>query len=160
MHCSNQTQHSSTTVQYVFKGDILLFYSFSFKRPVSKPSDTTEPLFFPCRLLYVKGIYFGFISRTFSRFDISMWPGIFSTSYASQVSKFGNMVEVRVGRRTQHLSVFTRMLDKDSSWGYDNGLKSMVTTLLQFGITGEHMNFYEPCLFSSGCHFLDTIYHF
>ena len=34
------------------------------------------------------------------------------------------------------MSVFTRMLDKDSSWGYENGLKSMVTTLLQFGITG------------------------
>ena len=44
--------------------------------------------------------------------------------------------QVRTGRRTQHLPVFTRMLDKFSTWGYDNGLKSMVTTLLQFGITG------------------------
>jgi hypothetical protein len=26
--------------------------------------------------------------------------------------------------------------DKSSTWGYDNGLKSMVTTLLQFGIVG------------------------
>ena len=46
------------------------------------------------------------------------------------------MPQVRTGRRTQHLPVFTRMLDKFSTWGYDNGLKSMVTTLLQFGITG------------------------
>ena len=26
--------------------------------------------------------------------------------------------------------------DKSSTWGYDNGLKSMVTTLLQFGLVG------------------------
>ena len=29
------------------------------------------------------------------------------------------------------------MLDKFSTWGYDNGLKSMVTTLLQFGLVGS-----------------------
>jgi hypothetical protein len=31
---------------------------------------------------------------------------------------------------------FTFLIDKSSTWGYDNGLKSMVTTLLQFGIVG------------------------
>jgi len=44
--------------------------------------------------------------------------------------------KVRTGRHSQQLPVFTRMLDKDSVWGYDNGLKSMVTTLLQFGTVG------------------------
>ena len=71
------------------------------------------------------------------KYPVSTWPAVFSTSYVSTVAQFGKMVEVRTGRRTQHLAVFTRMLDKDSSWGYDNGLKSMVTTLLQFGITGS-----------------------
>jgi len=28
------------------------------------------------------------------------------------------------------------MLDKDSNWGYDNGLKAMIPTLLHFGIIG------------------------
>jgi hypothetical protein len=36
-----------------------------------------------------------------------------------------------------HAEVFLIFLaDKSSTWGYDNGLKSMVTTLLQFGIVG------------------------
>ena len=28
------------------------------------------------------------------------------------------------------------MLDKDSKWGYDNGLQSLIPTLLHFGIVG------------------------
>jgi len=28
------------------------------------------------------------------------------------------------------------MLDKDSVWGYDNGLKTLIPTLLHFGILG------------------------
>lgn len=46
------------------------------------------------------------------------------------------MIELRVGRHSQHIPRFVRMLDKFSVWGYENGLKSMVTTLLQFGIVG------------------------
>ena len=69
-------------------------------------------------------------------YPVSSWPGVFSTAYVSTVAQFGGLVEVRTGRRTQHLPIFVRMLDKFSSWGYDNGLKSMVTTLLQFGMVG------------------------
>jgi len=32
--------------------------------------------------------------------------------------------------------IFTRMLDKDSRWGYNNGLRSLIPTLLHFGILG------------------------
>ena len=56
--------------------------------------------------------------------------------YVEHVAKYGGMVEVRTARHTQHLPIFVRMLDKNSRWGYDNGLKSMVTTLLQFSMTG------------------------
>merc|ERR1719219_1193636 len=69
-------------------------------------------------------------------YPLNTWPAVFSTAYVTTVSQFGGMVEVRTGRRTQHLPIFVRMLDKFSSWGYDNGLKSMVTTLLQFGMVG------------------------
>ena len=69
-------------------------------------------------------------------YPVSSWPGVFSTAYVSTVAQFGGLVEVRTGRRTQHLPIFVRMLDKFSTWGYDNGLKSMVTTLLQFGMVG------------------------
>ena len=73
-----------------------------------------------------------------TKYPVSTWPGVFSTAYVETVAQFGGMVEVRTGRRSQHLPVFIRMLDKFSSWGYDNGLRSMVTTLLQFGITGQY----------------------
>jgi hypothetical protein len=43
-------------------------------------------------------------------------------------AKFNNMIEVRTGCQTQDLPIFVRMLDKDSRWGFDNGLKSVVTT--------------------------------
>ena len=68
---------------------------------------------------------------------ISTWPGAFSTAYVTATAQFGGLVEVRTGRRSQHLPIFVRMLDKFSTWGYDNGLKSMVTTLLQFGMVGK-----------------------
>ena len=31
------------------------------------------------------------------------------------------------------------MLDKDSHWGYDNGIKTLVTTLLQMTISGNNL---------------------
>ena len=43
-----------------------------------------------------------------SRFPVSAWPAIFSTAYVTALASFGGMVEVRTGRRTQHLPVFTR----------------------------------------------------
>lgn len=68
--------------------------------------------------------------------DTTLWPGIFTTKYAESVANFGNQIEVRVGYKAQHLDIFVRMLDKDSKWGYDNGLKTMVTTLLQMNLAG------------------------
>lgn len=46
------------------------------------------------------------------------------------------MIETRTAHLNQKLPIFIRMLDKDSRWGYNNGLKSMIPTLLQFGIVG------------------------
>ena len=65
------------------------------------------------------------------------WPATFTTSYVKSIaSKFGRMIEVRVGLRTQSLPTWVRMLDKDSRWGFDNGLKTLVTTLLQMSLSG------------------------
>ena len=64
------------------------------------------------------------------------WPAAFTTAYVEAVAKFGKMIEVRVGLRTQSHPIWVRMLDKDSHWGFDNGLKTLVTTLLQMSISG------------------------
>ena len=51
-------------------------------------------------------------------------------------SKLNRMIEVRTGCQTQDLPIFVRMLDKDSRWGFDNGLRSVVTTGLVMSILG------------------------
>ena len=67
----------------------------------------------------------------------AIWPEIFTTKFAETMSStFGGQIEVRVGRRTQKEAIFVRMLDKFSDWSYANGLKTMVTTLLQQSIAG------------------------
>lgn len=66
----------------------------------------------------------------------SMSPVMQTFFYVATCSTFGNMVEVRVGRHTQPFPIFVRMLDKSSVWGYDNGLKTLVTTLLQISMSG------------------------
>ena len=64
------------------------------------------------------------------------YPDVFTNSYVNTVSSFGSMIEVRVARRSENLPVFVRMLDKDSNWDWNNGLKTLVTTLLQMNMVG------------------------
>ncbi|ODN05937.1 hypothetical protein Ocin01_00778 [Orchesella cincta] len=64
------------------------------------------------------------------------YPNDFTRAYVDAVSLFGGLIEVRTGSRSQGLPIFTRMLDKGSRWGYDNGLQSLIPSLLQFGILG------------------------
>ena len=45
-------------------------------------------------------------------------------------------LEVRVGANTQHLPIFVRMMDKDSHWGYNKGLKSLIPHALTFSVIG------------------------
>nr|CAD7256563.1 unnamed protein product [Timema shepardi] len=59
-----------------------------------------------------------------------------TSKYVRAVSQFGPFVEVRSAQRTQDLPVFVRMLDKDSRWGFNNGLRTLVTTLLQMNTVG------------------------
>lgn len=47
-----------------------------------------------------------------------------------------NAVMMMVLKFGQNLPIFYRMLDKGSRWGYDNGLQSLIPSLLQFGILG------------------------
>nr|CAD7404926.1 unnamed protein product [Timema cristinae] len=56
--------------------------------------------------------------------------------YVETAARFGNQIEVRTARRTQSLNIFLRMLDKNSEWGFSNGLNTLVTTLLVFNMAG------------------------
>ena len=49
---------------------------------------------------------------------------------------FPHFFQVRCGYRSQKYPVFVRMADKESRWGYDNGLKTLIPTVLTLGILG------------------------
>ncbi|KAL0820841.1 hypothetical protein ABMA28_005512 [Loxostege sticticalis] len=68
--------------------------------------------------------------------DIDLHPGNIVEAYVRAVAEFGPMIEVRSGMRTQDLPVFIRMVDKDTYWGFNNGLATLVTTLLQMNLNG------------------------
>ncbi len=64
-------------------------------------------------------------------------PSYYSKHYDEVSVKYvNNMLEVRVGYKTQHLPVFVRMYDKWSNWGYDNGLRTVIPTAVVFSILG------------------------
>lgn len=63
-------------------------------------------------------------------------PDIYSGNYARAIAQLGDMVEVRVGHLTQQLPIFVRMIDKDTKWGFDNGLATLLTTMFQMNLNG------------------------
>lgn len=63
-------------------------------------------------------------------------PSAITKTYVRAVSAFGPIVEVRSAQGTQDLPVFVRFLDKDSEWTYQNGLPTLITSLLQMNIVG------------------------
>lgn len=68
---------------------------------------------------------------------LDLQPGIFTTDYVRALAtNFNDLIEVRVGWRSQELPIFVRMIDKDSRWTMNNGLPTLITTLLQINLNG------------------------
>ncbi|XP_036324259.1 myogenesis-regulating glycosidase-like isoform X3 [Rhagoletis pomonella] len=68
--------------------------------------------------------------------DLSLSPTQMTRDYVRTVGAFGPMVEVRSGQNTQDLPIFVRIVDKDSEWGWNNGLLTLITTMLQMNLNG------------------------
>ncbi|XP_015519680.2 myogenesis-regulating glycosidase [Neodiprion lecontei] len=68
--------------------------------------------------------------------NIEESPGILTYQYTRAVAAFGTAIEVRTGWQTQDLPIFVRMLDKETSWTIDNGLPTLITTLLAMNLAG------------------------
>lgn len=68
--------------------------------------------------------------------DVETFPNSYTTEYVKTCAEFGDLIEVRSGYRSQNLPIFVRMIDKDTRWTFDNGLKTLVTTLLQMNMVG------------------------
>lgn len=78
----------------------------------------------------------GFQPGVYETVDQELIPNILTQAYINTVSEFGSLTEVRSAYRTQNYTFYLRMIDKDSVWGLDDGLQSLVTTLLQLNMVG------------------------
>ncbi|KAK0095736.1 hypothetical protein PV326_007551 [Microctonus aethiopoides] len=77
------------------------------------------------------------VPRLNTTHPIELQPGIFTKSYVNTLAKnFGDVIEARVGWGTQDLPIFIRMIDKDTKWTWNNGLPTLITTLLQMNMAG------------------------
>ncbi|XP_037971828.2 myogenesis-regulating glycosidase-like isoform X1 [Plutella xylostella] len=68
--------------------------------------------------------------------DVYLHPHHIVNDYVRTCVKFGDMVEVRAGFRTQELPIFVRMVDRDSVFGTNNGLHTVITTTLTMNLAG------------------------
>ncbi|KAG5672943.1 hypothetical protein PVAND_003030 [Polypedilum vanderplanki] len=69
-------------------------------------------------------------------YDLDLTPSQITRSFVKMAADFGDKLEIRTGWGTQYLHVLVRMLDFDSRWTANNGLKSLIPTLLQFNLNG------------------------
>ena len=86
------------------------------------------------------GEVYHFMPRYFKTHRLLQNPGDFTTLYAQLVADMGGMVEMRSAYNSQEQPIFVRMMDKDSVWGYENGLKTMIPTALVMSILGYPFN--------------------
>eukprot|EP00057_Strongylocentrotus_purpuratus_P009144 XP_011663618.1 PREDICTED: uncharacterized family 31 glucosidase KIAA1161-like [Strongylocentrotus purpuratus] len=63
-------------------------------------------------------------------------PCEYTTGWVKLAAQLGSQIEVRVGFETQDQPIFVRMMDKDSQWGWNNGLKTLITSALSFSVLG------------------------
>ncbi|KAK4887086.1 hypothetical protein RN001_003357 [Aquatica leii] len=71
--------------------------------------------------------------------DVETTPNSLSADYVRTCAQFGDLVEVRSAWKTQDLPIYVRMIDKDSNWGNNNGLYTLLTTLMQMNLNGYSM---------------------
>ncbi|MDP7976517.1 MAG: glycoside hydrolase family 31 protein [TACK group archaeon] len=64
-------------------------------------------------------------------------PSEFTDAYMGFIAEsFGQTAETRVSTFSQRLGLLTRLGDKDSRWGLDNGLASVITSTLTYSMLG------------------------
>ncbi|KAK3583844.1 hypothetical protein CHS0354_022889 [Potamilus streckersoni] len=115
--------------------------------------DTTNPMavqWFLSKLRYLRKEYnissFKFdagevrwLPKIYNALATPLNPNIYTQQWARLAYESDKDVrhqEVRVGYRTQDIPIFVRMLDKESNWDNNNGLKTLIPTALTFGVLG------------------------
>ncbi|XP_043933793.1 myogenesis-regulating glycosidase [Protopterus annectens] len=79
---------------------------------------------------------FSYLPEQFSTFKPLADPSTFSRRYTEMAIPFYERAELRVGYQSQNISCFFRIIDRDSVWGYELGLKSLIPTVLTISMLG------------------------
>ncbi|KAL8204190.1 UNVERIFIED_CONTAM: hypothetical protein K2H54_068705 [Gekko kuhli] len=77
-----------------------------------------------------------YLPKEFRTFQPLLDPSIWSRHYAEMAIPFYEFAEVRVGYQSQHIPCFVRIIDRDSVWGHELGLRSLIPTVLTLGLLG------------------------
>ncbi|XP_077323161.1 myogenesis-regulating glycosidase [Lithobates pipiens] len=77
-----------------------------------------------------------YLPKQFSTFQPLADPNMFSRRYTEMADQFYDLAELRVGYQSQNISCFFRIIDRDSVWGYELGLKSLIPTVLTISMLG------------------------
>ncbi|KAM9392617.1 myogenesis-regulating glycosidase-like [Pholidichthys leucotaenia] len=77
-----------------------------------------------------------YLPRQFSTHVPLSDPSTFTRRYTEMAVPYSERAELRVGYQSQNISCFFRIIDRDSVWGYELGLKSIIPTVLTIGILG------------------------
>ncbi|KAG9261847.1 putative family 31 glucosidase [Astyanax mexicanus] len=77
-----------------------------------------------------------YLPQQFSTFSSLQDPSTFTRRYTEIAIPYNDRAELRSGYQSQNISCFFRIIDRDSLWGYDLGLKSIIPTVLTISILG------------------------
>ncbi|XP_051551989.1 myogenesis-regulating glycosidase [Myxocyprinus asiaticus] len=77
-----------------------------------------------------------YLPQQWSTFIPLQDPSTFTRRYTEMAIPFNDRAELRTGYQSQNISCFFRIIDRDSLWGYDLGLKSIIPAVLTISILG------------------------
>ncbi|XP_062398869.1 myogenesis-regulating glycosidase-like [Sardina pilchardus] len=77
-----------------------------------------------------------YLPKQYSTYAPLYDPSTFTRRYTEMAIPYNDHAELRSGYQSQNISCFFRIIDRDSVWGYDLGLKSIIPTVLTISILG------------------------
>ena len=83
----------------------------------------------------------GFYLNSRIKGSAEMPPQLAGKRYMQKVSEAFPWSDARTGWRTQDAKILLRQWDKNSTWGYDNGLASCITQSINLNLLGYRYNF-------------------
>ena len=75
------------------------------------------------------------VDKTTTVTSPALYPYLYA-QLAHRIDEHDRLQEVRVGYRTQTLPLFVRIIDKDSNWTYENGLRSLLPSVFNLSLLG------------------------